>query len=321
MTLIETYTSLVEEELHALHFKQEPVNLYDPLGYILSLGGKRLRPAMLLAGNALFGGKPEEALKPALGIEFFHNFSLIHDDIMDKASLRRGKATVHKKWNENVGILSGDAMLVKAYQYISHVAPEHLPAVLACFSETAMEVCEGQQYDMDFESQAVVTEEEYIRMIRLKTSVLLGAALKIGAITAGATQKEQQLIYDFGVNIGIAFQIQDDILDSFGDPDKFGKKVGGDILNNKQTLLMIAVKNLADGPERLQLASTPQLDDQDKVEAVKEIFEITGALAYAETKREAYYQRSLTALKAIDNQHPIKEELRYFAQYLVQRDK
>lgn len=320
MTLIERYTARLEKALLAQSFGTHPTALYDPMHYIVALGGKRLRPAMVLAGCELFGGKQEDALQAAMGIELFHNFSLIHDDIMDKAPLRRSKPTVHTKWNENVGILSGDGMLVKAYQYIAQVQPKALPAVLHCFSQTAMEVCEGQQYDMDFETKEEVSEEAYLNMIRLKTSVLLGAALKIGAIIAGASKNDQKLIYDFGVNIGIAFQIQDDLLDSFGDPQKFGKKVGGDILNNKQTLLMIATKKLANNTQQQQMAKALTLNEAMKVEAVKEIFEATGGRAYTENIRNDYYQQSLKSLNAIESTHLIKEELVHFAQYLVQRE-
>lgn len=320
MKLIEQYTQLIGQELDKLQLGDAPSNLYEPMHYILKLGGKRLRPAMVLAGCELFGGDKLDALKPALGIELFHNFSLIHDDIMDKAPLRRGKKTVHKEWNKNIGILSGDGMLVKAYQYVAEVNPQILPQVLATFNKTAIEVCEGQQYDMDFETQENVSEDEYIEMIRLKTSVLLGAALKIGATIAGADEENQERIYQFGVNIGIAFQIQDDLLDSFGDPEKFGKTVGGDIMNNKQTLLMIATKGLADKDERLTLASIDQLNLENKVDAVKEIFEISGAKAYTEAKRDAYFEKSLEYLSSIESKHAIKHELGYFAKYLVQRE-
>jgi geranylgeranyl diphosphate synthase type II len=321
MTSIERYTSLLEETLKAQTFGIQPADLYDPMHYILQLGGKRLRPAMVLAGCELFEGAAEDALQAAMGIELFHNFSLIHDDIMDKAPLRRGKKTVHHKWNENVGILSGDAMLVKAYQYVAQVSPQALPAVLECFSQTAMEVCEGQQYDMDFETTEAVSEAAYIEMIRLKTSVLLGAALKIGAIIAGASVEAQTQIYNFGVNIGIAFQIQDDLLDSFGDPAKFGKKVGGDIANNKQTLLMISARNKANKAQLASLSEAETLSEQAKIDTVKSLFEATGARAYTEHTKDYYFQQSLDYLNAVESTHPLKEELTQFAAYLVQRDR
>ncbi len=320
MTNIESYTKLLAQELAQLRLGEQPAKLYDPMHYILSLGGKRLRPALTLAACELFGGNAQDALPQALAIELFHNFSLIHDDIMDKAALRRGEATVHKKWDKNIAILSGDGMLVKAYEYVAQIDADKLPAVLACFSQTAREVCEGQQMDMDFETQKDVSEEAYLEMIRLKTSVLLGAALKIGAIIGGATKEEQAFMYTFGVNIGIAFQIQDDILDSFGDPEKFGKTVGGDIMNNKQTLLHISAKALADNNERYKMISVANLVDTDKVEVVKEIYEDTGALAYAEKKRDAYFNDALTALNTLNIEHPILLELGKFAGTLVHRE-
>jgi geranylgeranyl diphosphate synthase type II len=321
MQQIQAYAKLLDQALGNLKLGSEPEKLYAPMHYIIGLGGKRLRPALTLIACELFGGDKQDALKPALGIELFHNFSLVHDDIMDKADLRRGEPTVHKKWDGNIGILSGDGMLVKAYEHISAVSPEKLPAVLSCFSKMAMEVCEGQQFDMDFEQRQDVTEAEYINMIRLKTSVLLGAALKIGAILGNASLAEQEALYNFGVNIGIAFQIQDDILDSFGDPEKFGKTVGGDIMNNKQTLLLIAAKELADNNERHSLISVDNLDPADKVEAVKGLYEITGALAYAEQKRDAYYTKSLDALDKVNQEHPLLIELSRFAKQLVHRDR
>ena len=220
---------------------------------------------------------------PALGIEVFHNFSLIHDDVLDKAPLRRGKKTVHEKWNQDIAILSGDAMLVKAYQYIAHVNKDILPQILKCFSETAIEVCEGQQYDLNFEEKESVSQEEYFEMIRLKTSVLLGAALKIGAIVAGASLAEADKIYRFGVNIGIAFQVQDDILDAFGNPEKFGKTRGGDILNDKKTILMIhALEN--GSSEQQALLNDATLTEREKVETTKNLFSEIGSLQYAKDK-------------------------------------
>lgn len=320
MTNIQSYTTLLKHELEQLQLGKHPAKLYEPMHYIISLGGKRLRPALTLAACELFGGKAQDALPQAIAIELFHNFSLIHDDIMDKAALRRGKATVHKKWDKNIAILSGDGMLVKAYEYVAQIDGNKLPAVLKCFSQTAREVCEGQQMDMNFETQKEVSEEEYIEMIRLKTSVLLGAALKIGAIIGGATEEEQASIYTFGVNIGIAFQIQDDILDSFGDPEKFGKIVGGDIMNNKQTLLYIAAKALADNNERYKIISVSNLVDTDKVEVVKEIYEDTGALAYTEKKRDEFFNDALTALNNVNSDNPILIELGKFAGTLVNRE-
>lgn len=317
MNKIQEYTQLIEKTIGEQSFDLPPIELYQPISYILSLGGKRLRPAMTLAANQLFGGDISKAIAPALAIEVFHNFSLIHDDIMDEAPLRRGKPTVHKKWNENIAILSGDTMLVKAYQYVAQVDKEILPEVLSTFSQTAIEVCEGQQFDLNFETQDIVSEDAYINMIRLKTSVLLGCALKIGAITAGASAHDASTIYDFGVHIGIAFQIQDDILDAFGESDKFGKLSGGDILNDKKTILMIHALNES---EELAQWIGKNDDPEAKIKAVKEIFESSGTKAYAQQRMEEYYQMALQELESVNGKEDLKNELKTFAQYLIMRD-
>ena len=317
MKKIQEYTQYIEQSLADQNFNQNPVELYDPIAYILSLGGKRLRPAMTLAACELFGGSKDKALMPALAIEIFHNFSLIHDDIMDAAPVRRGKPTVHKKWNDNIAILSGDAMLVKAYQYVAMVEPYILPDVLNVFSKTAIEVCEGQQYDLNFESLDKVSEDEYINMIRLKTSVLLGAALKIGALIAGASKPDLEAIYLFGVNIGIAFQIQDDILDAFGESDKFGKLSGGDILNDKKTILMIhALSKSSELNNWIGKTDKPE----KKVTTVKALFENTGAKKYAEERMHQYYEDAITHLNTVDGNTNIKEALADFAKFLILRD-
>lgn len=317
MKKIQEYTQLIEENLTAQNFNKQPQELYDPISYILSLGGKRLRPALCLAATDLFGGNVNEALQPAMAIEVFHNFSLIHDDIMDEAPLRRGKPTVHKKWDTNIAILSGDAMLVKAYQYISQVSPSILPQVLEVFSQTAIEVCEGQQYDLNFESLEDVSEDDYVKMIKLKTSVLLGCALKVGAFIAKASENDAQAIYDFGVNIGIAFQIQDDILDAFGESDKFGKLSGGDILNDKKTILMIYAQSHSSELVNWFGASS---DADEKIKAVKGIFVNCGAKAYAEKRMHEFYDLAIANLNSIQLQSPMKQELADFAKYLILRD-
>lgn len=317
MKKIQEYTQLIEENLSAQNFNHQPLELYDPISYILSLGGKRLRPALCLAATDLFGGEVKEAIQPALAIEVFHNFSLVHDDIMDEAPLRRGKLTVHKKWDANIAILSGDAMLVKSYQYVSQVSPQVLPQVLEVFSQTAIEVCEGQQYDLNFESLEDVSEEDYLNMIRLKTSVLLGCALKIGALIANASEKDAQAIYDFGVHIGIAFQIQDDILDAFGESDKFGKLSGGDILNDKKTILMIYAQSHS---SQLVNWFGNKRESDEKIKRVKEIFVDCGAKAYAEKRMHEYYDLAIANLNSIDLQSPMKQELADFAKYLILRD-
>lgn len=319
MEKINGYTALLENTLNRQDFNDKPVELYEPISYILSLGGKRLRPALTLAACELFGGDANDALIPAMGIEIFHNFTLIHDDIMDKAPLRRGKKTVHEKWNSDVAILSGDAMLVKAYQYIVTVRPEILPQVVKVFNQTALEVCEGQQYDMNFETQEDVSEDDYIEMIRLKTSVLLGCALEIGALVAGASVTQSDLIYRFGESIGIAFQIQDDILDAFGDPEKFGKAVGGDILNNKNTILRLYAQHNANKEQHVALEAIYE-SDNEKVEAIKKVFVETGALEYAKKRMDAYYDEAIQFLKEAKGQPEIEQELATFAQWLIKRD-
>lgn len=319
MQKIESYTRLIENTLARQDFDSEPAELYAPISYILSLGGKRLRPAMALAACDLYGGELSEAIMPALGIEIFHNFSLIHDDILDKAPLRRGKKTVHEKWDHDIALLSGDAMLVKSYQYIAAVDPKILPHVMKAFSATAMEVCEGQQYDLNFEKQEKVSQEDYIEMIRLKTSVLLGCALKVGALVAGAPIKEADKLYQFGVNIGIAFQIQDDILDAFGNPEKFGKTPGGDILNDKKTILMIHARENA-SESQLEKLSAGYNSSDEKVKTVRTLFTEIGSKDYAIAKMEAFYQEALKHLDESTGKAEIKNELANFAQWLIKRD-
>lgn len=321
MERIPGYVKLVEAGLNAQNFDLEPAELYQPMAYILGLGGKRLRPALSLAACELFGGKGEKALMPALGIEVFHNFSLVHDDIMDEADIRRGKATVHKKWNRDIAILSGDAMLVKAYQYIAEVEAAILPSVLACFSQTALEICEGQQRDMNFESRADVQEAEYIEMIRQKTAVLLGAALKIGALVGGASEESAQSLYKFGINAGLSFQIQDDLLDAYGDPEKVGKKPGGDILQDKKTILMIFAQEL--DPQGFEaLRKTQFIDEQSKVEAWCELIRQSGAKEKAEARRDALLHQALADLEAAEGENAdLKAELAGFAQWLSHRDR
>lgn len=309
-------------EIDSFQLPQQPAHLYDPLRYILSLGGKRLRPLLTLMGCRLFGGDVEKALSPALAIEFFHNFSLIHDDIMDDAPLRRGKETVHEKWDLNVGILSGDALLVEAYKKVAEVDAKVLPKVLEVFSRTATQVCEGQQYDMDFESTETVTEKEYIGMIQYKTSVLLGCALQIGALVAYAEEEETEKLYQFGLKLGTAFQIKDDYLDAFGDPEKFGKQVGGDILCNKKTILLISALNKATDDQLAELKKWMNISDrnEEKVEAVKALYQETGADKYILERMEEYYRASLAELDGINLSAEQKLPLYEFAQWLHERD-
>ncbi len=321
MNRIPQYVALIEETLSEQNFKKNPAELYEPMAYILSLGGKRLRPALSLAACELFGTDGQKALMPALGIEVFHNFSLVHDDIMDEADIRRGQATVHKKWNRDIAILSGDAMLVKAYQYIAEVDAKILAPVLDCFSQTALEICEGQQRDMNFESRTEVLEEEYLEMIRQKTAVLLGAALKIGALVGGADTNSAESLYNFGINAGLSFQVQDDLLDAFGDPEKVGKKPGGDIIQDKKTLLMIYTKEL--DPDSFEtLRNTQFIDEVSKVEAWCNLMEQSGARAKAEAKRDSLLKDALASLEnSKGEEDSIKKELAQFATWLSQRDR
>ncbi len=320
MDKINHYLRQIENTIARQDFDLEPAELYEPMAYILGLGGKRLRPALCLAACEMVGGALEDAMLPSLGIEVFHNFTLLHDDIMDEASLRRGKPTVHKKWNNNIAILSGDAMLVKSYQYISTVKPEVLSPVLQVFSQTALEVCEGQQYDLNYESSQEVSEDDYLEMIRLKTSVLLGGAMKIGALIGGASHETANHLYEFGVNIGVAFQIQDDLLDAFGDPEKFGKIPGGDILNDKKTILYLHTLNEADEAQR-ELLTKQYSSDDDKVQQIRQLMQDTGARSYAEEKMDAYYRAALDHLQKVEGEAGIKLELAQFAEWLIKREK
>lgn len=252
---------------------KDPVNLYEPIKYILDLGGKRIRPLLVLLAADLFGSNYKKAFPAALAVEIFHNFTLIHDDIMDSASLRRGKPTVHQKWNENIGILSGDAMLIQAYSFIEEYPDDIYRKIMKVFNKTAMEVCEGQQYDMDFETILDVSIEQYLEMIKLKTSVLLASAFEIGAIIGNSSDVDRNLMYQFGLNLGLAFQIQDDYLDTFGDEKSFGKRIGGDILENKKTYLYLSALNSANSDEKQELHGLFKLeDDEVKINLVTQFY-------------------------------------------------
>ena len=240
------FVALINKTIEEIRYPDQAQGLFAPISYILSLGGKRIRPLLALMANEMFGGDTSDVIMPAIGVEVFHNFTLLHDDLMDNADKRRGEETVHIKWNDNTAILSGDAMQIMAYQFIAQTKPEILQKVLNLFSHTALEICEGQQYDMEFEDRSNVSEEEYLEMIRLKTAVLLGCSLKIGAITGGANEDDANLLYEFGEKIGLAFQLKDDLLDVYADTNVFGKNIGGDILNNKKTFLLISALKLAD---------------------------------------------------------------------------
>lgn len=290
MRTFEEICRTIEEALARLTFDQPPRSLFDPITYILSLGGKRIRPALALMACDLFGGKNEDVLQPALGLEVFHNFTLLHDDLMDEADRRRDKPTVHKLWNPNVAILSGDAMLICAYQL---VAKANDKTILELFSRTALEICAGQQYDMEFESRPDVTEEEYLEMIRLKTAVLLACALKVGAMIGGASAADADALYDYGIHIGLAFQLQDDLLDVYGDPKTFGKNIGGDILCNKKTFLLINALSVASEEQRQVMEdwmARKTYDAQEKIAAFTNLYNELSIRDLTERRIEDYYR-------------------------------
>ncbi len=314
---------LIDKAVNNLKYPAYPAELYEPIAYILSMGGKRMRPALLLMACDLFGGDVEKALPPALAIEVFHNFTLMHDDIMDNAPLRRGKVTVHEKWNQNAAILSGDVMLIEGYKLMMQVEDRLLRVILDIFNNTAVGVCEGQQLDMDFEVRNDVKIDEYIYMIRLKTAVVLGGALKIGSILGGADMKDAELIAEFGENIGLAFQLQDDILDIYGSPEKFGKQVGGDIISNKKTYLLIKALELADANQKAELTkwiNAEQFDQQGKVEAVTAIYNKVQVRTHAETTMHTYADKAFEALEKINLPEENKQYLRDFADSLMVRE-
>jgi geranylgeranyl diphosphate synthase type II len=312
----------LENDLYEVVGQPEPQQLYDPIRYILSLGGKRLRPVLTLMTCELFGGERKQAMSAALAVELFHNFSLIHDDIMDKAPLRRGKPTVHDKWDLNTGILSGDAMLIMAYRLFESYPPELFRELAALFSQTALEVCEGQQYDMDFESRDDVSLGEYLQMIDYKTAVLVGASMKMGALVAGASKECAEGIYAFGRNLGIAFQLQDDYLDAFGDPELFGKQVGGDIIANKKTYLYLKALELGDHSDAdtlRHLFGIQPPDPSEKIEAVKEIMQQSGAAQATLEAVEDYTDKAYELLDAVALDDAAKGIFREFGQWLMRR--
>ena len=312
----------INKEILNLDWKREPYGLYEPIEYTLAAGGKRVRPQLAMIANQLFGGKDEDVLPAALALEVFHNFTLLHDDVMDKADVRRGRPTVHVKWNENTAILSGDQMLIEAYKLLSGVPADKLPKVLQLFNKMATEICEGQQYDVDFESQEHVTIDEYLKMIRLKTSVLLANALQTGAYIADADEQAQEALYQFGINIGLAFQIQDDILDVWGDPKTFGKAVGGDISCNKKTFVYLEAMRLlgdeAKGNELQHWYSQVLEDNTEKIAAVKEIFEQSDVRTACEKVVENYTHTALALLDQLP-QNQATEQLRKLADKLNTR--
>ncbi len=324
MYTITDLQKLVEQEIIKQQFVVEPKGLYQPIEYVMGMGGKRIRPTLCLAGCYLFSDEIQKAVTPSLSLEIFHNFTLLHDDIMDNADVRRNQPTVHKKWDENTAILSGDAMLIKAYQYAAEIEPQYLKKVISLFSQTAIEVCEGQQYDMEFESRDDVEVSDYLNMIRLKTAVLLAASLKTGAIMGGASDKDADLLYEFGENIGLAFQLQDDYLDVYGDIETFGKAIGGDIVANKKTFLLLNALQLASGSlrnELLEWINATSFDAQTKIEAVKNIYNTLKVDELAREKMNFYFEKAIAALNNVNGRESMKEQLRHFAVKLIERSR
>ncbi len=312
----------IEEGIRGLGFKSAPARLYDPVRYMLDLGGKRMRPVMTLMGCDLFGGDIEQAVNPALGVELFHNFTLLHDDIMDHAPLRRGRPTVHEKWDTSTAILAGDVMFVRSYQLVS-LCPDHcIRAVTKLFSDTAIEVCEGQQYDLDYESLEV-SMEDYLTMITLKTSVLPATALKTGAIIAGAPDKDAALLYDAGKHIGIAFQVMDDVLDVFGDAGKFGKQPGGDILAGKKTGVLIRALETAGAGDRdalLRLYADKDMEPEKKVSSVTRLFGDLGVRESLQQEMNRHFDTAVQSLDAINAPAEKKEAMKAFFGQLMKRE-
>lgn len=322
MKSIEYIHELVLNEIKVQNETLEPKELYEPIWYTLRSGGKRLRPILVLQGCQLFNDDIEKALKPALGIELFHNFTLLHDDIMDKAFMRRNQPTVHTKWDINRAILSGDAMAIQANIFIASCEPELLPDVLSVFNTTALQVCEGQQYDLNFELMEEVTVEEYMNMIKLKTAVLLAGSLKIGSIIGGASREQAEMVYDFGFDMGMAFQLQDDYLDTFGSPETFGKNIGGDILSNKKTFLLIMAKQRANDAQLEELNNWYAEEDhsnKEKIGAVQKIFRDLEIDRLTREEVIKFSNKALKTLELIETSTERKEELRNFTNKLIYR--
>lgn len=322
MQEVKHYQEIINKRLEDLHFPPGPETLYEPIRYLLALGGKRIRPALTLLAAGMFGCKPEQSLPTAVAIELFHNFSLMHDDIMDKAPLRRGKPTVHEKWNTSAAILSGDFMLIESYKFIADNDAADLPEILALFNKTAGEVCIGQQLDMEYEKSDLVEIEDYLEMIRLKTAVLLGAALQLGAIVAKASEENGQLLYQFGENLGIAFQLQDDFLDVYGDASLFGKQIGGDILENKKTYMLLKALEMADREDKKELehwiAST-DYQREDKIAAIIRIYNKLDITSHLQHEMNRYTEKAFSALKLMEVSDESKASLRSLAHSLLVR--
>ncbi|MDI1304594.1 MAG: polyprenyl synthetase family protein [bacterium] len=322
MHSIYQYQEFISDYLKSQYEIKEPKNLYEPIHYILDLGGKRIRPVLTLMTAEIFDASYKKALPAALAVEVFHNFSLVHDDIMDDAPLRRGQATVHEKWNINTGILSGDAMLILAYQYFEKYEPKIFRKLAKLFSKTALQVCEGQQWDVDFEIRDDVTIPDYLKMIEYKTAVLVAAAMKMGAIIAQTSKENAKLIYDFGLNLGLAFQLQDDYLDAFGDPETFGKQVGGDIIENKKTYLYLKAVEFSSKEEAQQLThlfSIQPADYSDKISSVKEIFNSSGASKATQDAIQEFTFKAFEIVEKMNIEDDKKLILRTFGENLMGR--
>jgi geranylgeranyl diphosphate synthase type II len=321
---IDFFEKRINKELEKVFVNKEPRSLFDPSVYVLSLGGKRIRPILTLMTTDLFEKDIEVAINPALAVEIFHNFSLLHDDLMDGADMRRGGETVHKKWNANTAILSGDAMVIESYKYIAKAPNKYLPKLLEVFSETAMDICIGQQFDMDFEQRMDVTEGEYLNMIRLKTAVLIGCSLKLGAIVSDVSDEDAETLYQFGINLGLAFQLKDDLLDVYGDFKTFGKKPGGDILSNKKTYLLIKALKSSNEKQKAELhkwLTAQEFDPEMKINAVKNIYDELKLRILVENLIEKYYLASLDSLSSINISDDRKKNLIDLSEQLMYREK
>lgn len=324
MRNIKQIHELVNAQLNSINFIAEPKQLYAPIAYTMAQGGKRIRPILCLMAAQLFDHDIEKIMYPALGVEIFHNFTLLHDDIMDNAHVRRNKPTVHQKWNANAAILSGDAMMIKAHQFVCQCEAEKLPEAIALFNSVALGVCEGQQYDMEFETRNDVSVDEYLEMIRLKTALLLAGSLKLGAILANAPQQDADLIYQFGINIGMAFQLQDDYLDSFGDEKTFGKKIGGDIIANKKTFLLLTALQKGESHDKSNLnkwLNVQLADNDEKIIEVKKIYQKLKVDTESKNKMQAYYNTAIDCLLKVDGKQSVKQELIDYASQLMDRAK
>lgn len=320
--VIAQYQKLIEQEIGRKKYGKTPASLYEPIRYLMGLGGKRLRPMLTLLSYSLYKDDVKRIVPFSLAVEAFHNFTLMHDDIMDKAPLRRGKATVHEKWNVNTAILSGDVMLVKVYDILADLDPTVFKPVMKAFNQCAAEVCEGQQWDMEFETTAAVTEAQYLNMIRLKTAVLLGFSLEYGAILAGAPEKDRLALRSFGTSVGIGFQLKDDLLDAYGDPDKFGKQVGGDIISNKKTWLLIKALEKAQGKQKTELLKwiqAPRFNKKEKVNAVKSIYDGLKIPGLAAKKIDLYFNKGFADLEGLDVHTHTKAILKNYTEGLIQR--